>query len=654
MANERHYKIQIRNNCAFTNLGLEKKIPENHDRYKRYRDALRKIKRRCKIDFYNKQCERYKRNSKQLWTTINEVCGKNNDKSCTVSYITINGIKQYDSNKISDEFAKFFATVGERFSLKTPQSKYDIEHYLSKINRNPQSIFLSPCTEFEIKKLISSLENKKSSGHDGISNILLKDLSSVLAHPLYIIFNQSISTGCFPSIMKQADVSPLHKSGDIHIIDNYRLISLLITISKILEKIVYKRVYTFLNTTNQIYNSQYGFRSKHSCEHAVSELVGNILKGKENNMHTISVFLDLSKAFDTLEYSTLFRKLEIYGIRGNALDWFKSYLTDRTMRIKCNINSKIRYSEQKSITYGAPQGSCLGPLLFLIFCNDLYLNLEFTKCILFADNTTVYYSNKNLSLLVAPVEHDLLKLNDWFKANKLTLNKKKSVCILFRANNSIKTSNLTGIKIDNEEIKFVNNTKFLGVWLDKALDWTVHTNKLLMKIQRNAHLLYRSKNLLSLHAKKILYFTQIYSHISYGISIWGPMASKSCLNIISRTQKNCIQCVNTKEKEPFLSLNDIILLETLKFGWKVINQALPISLQNCALSTPQGHSLEKNHRYMTRNKNIPNVPKASNKLYKSSIFFKGISKFSELTLELKQVRSYRLFVKRVKTMLLTQ
>ena len=251
-----------------------------------------------------------------------------------MSSLTINGIKEYDSDKLSNEFANFFSSIGERYSKNTPQSNHDVYTYLSKIKRNDKSIFLSPCTEIEIIKIIKSLKPKKSSGHDGIANMLLKELSDVISQPLRRIFNHSIESGVFPDLMKVTDVIPLHKSRNVHVVDNYRSISLLMTISKILEKMMYTRVYTFLNTTKQIYDSQYGFLSKHSCEHAVSELVGHILKGKEKGEHTISIFLDLSKVFDTLEYSTLLKKLEIYSIRGIALNWFESYLTNRTMRAK--------------------------------------------------------------------------------------------------------------------------------------------------------------------------------------------------------------------------------------------------------------------------------------------------------------------------------
>ena len=160
---------------------------------------------------------------------------------------------------------------------------------------------------------------------------------------------------------------------------NYRPISLLLTISKILEKILYKRTYDFLNDNNELYHSQYGFRSKHSCENAISDLISQVLKNQQQNKYTAALFLDLSKAFDTLNHDLLLQKLEIYGVRGIALDWFRSYLNGRKMRLKCQTSEtkSQTYSEWYQMTHGTPQGSCLGPLLFLIFCNDLRLNLEY-------------------------------------------------------------------------------------------------------------------------------------------------------------------------------------------------------------------------------------------------------------------------------------
>ena len=197
--------------------------------------------------------------------------------------------------------------------------------------------------------------------------------------------------------MKLAEVVPLYKNKEIYLCNNYRPISLLITMSKVLEKLVYKRTYSFLNNTRQISDSQYGFRSKHSCEHAIQELVGKILKGQETGKSTLAVFLDLSKAFDTISHSMLFKKLDLYGIRGTCLDWFKSYLSGRQMRVKCLTASGLfYYSECVDIEFGTPQGSILGPLIFLLFNNDLHLHLSFSSCILFADDTTIYCTHKDL------------------------------------------------------------------------------------------------------------------------------------------------------------------------------------------------------------------------------------------------------------------
>ena len=198
---------------------------------------------------------------------------------------------------------------------------------------------------------------------------------------------------------------------------------------------MYSRTYKFLDENNQIYRSQYGFRAKHSCEHAIGELVSNIVKNQQKEKYTASLFLDLSKAFDTLDHKLLLHKLKIYGIHGVALQWFESYLSDRKLRVKCQVDDcgNYAYSNWHILMHGTPQGSCLGPLLFLIFCNDLRLNLTYMSCIQFADNTTLYYSHKNLRVLRCCIENDLSIVIDWFRANSLTLNVQKTNLLLFSA-----------------------------------------------------------------------------------------------------------------------------------------------------------------------------------------------------------------------------
>ena len=292
-------------------------------------------------------------------------------------------------------------------------------------------MFLHPTNKGEIRALINKLPNKHSSGFDDISNYLLKKICSEILTPLELIFNNSLTTGKFPIDMKKADVVPLYKNKSRDQMTNYRPISLLLTISKFLEKVVYKRTYKFLKKHKRIYRSQYGFRSNHLCEQAIGELLCEIIKGREQNKETIAVFLDLSKVFDTLDHNLLLAKLSKYDIRGQSLDWFASYMSNRSIRTKCSTQDGIQYSEYYNIEFGMPQGSCLGPLLVLIFTNDLHLHLENCSCIMFADDTTLYITHNKQNYMGWCIQEDLKILQDWFKANKLTLNLTKSVCMNF-------------------------------------------------------------------------------------------------------------------------------------------------------------------------------------------------------------------------------
>ena len=435
------------------------------NKYREYHKFLQRIKRAARQKYYRNLCIEFRNNSKRLWKVINSLTGKTKNKNDLVECLKIENIEITQQKKIAKEFAKHFSSVGECFASKIPSPDTPIQDYISQIPRSNISLFLTPTSPEEIKRIICNLLNKKSAGFDKINNILLKQISCAIAEPLSIIFNKSMNEGNFPQRMKLADTIPLYKAKEKYLVDNFRPISLLITLSKILEKLMHNQVYTYLNENNLLYRSQYGFRTRHSCENAVSELVSVILKGHETQKSTVAVFIDLSKAFDTLSHSILLQKLERYGIRGIVNDWFKSYLENRKLRCKLNNEQQVVYSNEYLVEYGAPQGSVLGPLLFLLFTNDLYQHLDHCGSILFADDTTIYMSHHNLNYINFCLEHDLKKISDWFKANSLTLNLAKTISMLFK--NKKSPGRIETIKIDQTNIPLVHETKFLGIWLDK-------------------------------------------------------------------------------------------------------------------------------------------------------------------------------------------
>ena len=321
----------------------------------------------------------------------------------------INGIKTYQGNEIASALASYFSTVGKCFAERIPKPTQSIKKYLEFLQSNSHSMYFSPCTEREVCSIIKQLPSKRSSGSDDISNILLREISSCVCEPLCLLINISLTEGKFPDLMKLAEVVPLYKGKARDQETNYRPISLLTTMSKVMEKVVYKRVYDFLTSTGQISETQYGFRPKHSCDHAVAQMIGTSLKNLENKKVTISVILDLSKAFDTIQHNIMLQKLELYGVCGVCLDWFKSYLENRQMRVKCRVTSTQGevLSGNHTVNYGTPQGSCLGPLIFLIFVNDMQLHLTDVESVQFADDTTIIFGHRNINYLKYCVERKL-------------------------------------------------------------------------------------------------------------------------------------------------------------------------------------------------------------------------------------------------------
>ena len=539
-----------------------------HTKYKEYRNQLTKILRKTKEEYYRTKCYEFKRNTSKLWNLINKITQKLHDKSCAIDYLKVDNIDTYDTKIMTEEFAKHFSTVGTKFAKRITRSQHTFTQYLQNIPLNPSSIFMKPTNKSEIAKLIESLPNKTSKGYDEISNVLLKELSPTICIPLEIIFNKSLEEGSFPKDMKLADVVPLFKNKERYLVNNYRPISLLVTISKILEKVVYTRTYNFLCTTNQLYQSQYGFRKGHSCENAICELVGIIAKNREEKKHTIGIFIDLSKAFDTLNHSMLLEKMSRYGIRGTSLNWFKSYLHGRSMRVKCtsNITGNLEYSSYHPLEYGTPQGSCLGPLLFLIYINDLQHSITYSSAILFADDTTLLQGHKNLKYLKWSMEEDLKHIIDWFRANLLTLNLDKTVCILFSANSNSTQSHIE-LELGDHKLTNAPYVKFLGVWLDQNLHWNKHLSTLIMKIKKNTNLLQIGNKFLNKDSKKLVYYAHIHSHITYGLVVCGNMIDQTQKAKIQKSMDKCFKLITYQipttlnyKKEKLLRFNDLKML----------------------------------------------------------------------------------------------
>ena len=228
-----------------------------------------------------------------MWQLINKIIKKENNKTNLVESLNKEGMILTEDKDIANEFGEYFASIGKTLANQRGKLTIGIDHYIDKIPQETSSLFLYPTTVTEIKQIIENLKSKPSSGYDGINNILLKEIKDSISIPLSIIFNKSLEEGIFPNKMKQADVSPLFKSKARNDKTNYRPISLLVTLLKVLEKIMYKRTYTYLDSKNLIICSQYGFRNKHLCELATCELLGEIVKGLENKKHTIAVYLDL-------------------------------------------------------------------------------------------------------------------------------------------------------------------------------------------------------------------------------------------------------------------------------------------------------------------------------------------------------------------------
>ena len=401
-------------------------------------------------------------------------------------------------------------------------------------NRNQIKFVIAHVSNEEVLDIINSLENK-STGPSSIPLRMLSIIPDLIILPLAHIITMSIVTGVYPDLLKIVKVIPIHKGGSSQDINNYRPISLLSIFDKIMEKMIHNKLYNFLEEHNILYHNQHGFRKNNSTIHALMQITERIKTSIDSGKFGCGIFIDLRKAFDTVNHSILLTKLEHYGIRGSMLKWFQSYLSGRKQFVSFNGVS----SELLENNCGVPQGSVLGHLLFLIYINDLPNISKILDFYLFADDTNIYHESNSLNDLERTVNKELNKFYLWLNLNRLSLNIDKTNFIIFHPYNKPVKQQVT-VKINNTAINEKEYIKYLGVLVDSSLNWKHHISTLAKKISRAIGIMYKLRPFLPLNVMKNVYYSLIYSQIIYAIEVWGS-AVKSEMTKILILQKRAMR-----------------------------------------------------------------------------------------------------------------
>ena len=532
-----------------------------HSKFKMYRNKINHLIKINKISYYNRYFTLHKSSIKNIWKGIREIVNLKPMNFNLPSKLLKDGNEINNSKDIANVFNDFFTQVGHNLANSVPIANRPPMSYMQ--NRQSNSIYLSPTSSNEIENEIDKLKSSKATGPYSIPMTILKLLKTFISKPLECIFNCSLLTGVVPNKFKIASVIPIFKKASHMIVNNYRPISLLSIFNQLLEKIVSKRLTSFIINHNILYSKQFGFRSQHSTIQAVLSIIDKIQEGVENRKYSCGVFLDLSKAFDTVNHNILLQKLEHYGIRGVVLKWFQSYLEDRKQFVSIgNVRSDTSY-----ISCGVPQGSVLGPLLFLLYINDIQKSSDLLDFHLFADDSSLFYSAKSLSELESIITCQLSHVHKWLCANKLSLNIEKSSFVIFHPTQKKLDYNVQ-IFLNDLSIKREYTIKYLGITIDCNLNWKSHVAEISKKIKRNIGVICKLRNFVNSHILKNLYYSLIYPYLIYGIVVWGNTYTSST-NPLFLLQKKLVRIIMFSDyldhtNSIFLALN-ILKFQDLVF-----------------------------------------------------------------------------------------
>lgn len=511
--------------------------------YRRYRNFCNSLLKRLKREYERQEINKAGKNNKQLWGVINNITCRFKERETANHLLSLSSTPKRSVNLIND----YFINVGKNLAEKClPPNNIKP---LTRTNINAKSMVILPIEEREVRNIIVDLRTNAAAGWDEISAGILKAHADKIVPPLTYVCNLALAGGSFPKAFKKSIVHPIFKSGDRNCLCNYRPIAVLSTFSKILERIMNGRLVDFLEANNLLAPSQYGFRTGKSTADAVHDLTNYIVTNMDKGDKVLGIFLDIAKAFDTVSVPILIRKLEDVGVRGTQLDLYKDYLIGRTQCVKINQYT----SEESTISYGVPQGSVLGPTLFLIYINDLgMLPLSNGKIITFADDTALLFSGETWWEVFNSAQSGLDVVATYLKNNLLTLNADKTKYLTFTIKSIPQISNHLNIiahtcpdphnSCSCTHLKRVESVKYLGIIIDGNLRFHSYINSLNSRLRKLVYIFKTLRHVADENVCKTVYYSLVQSLITYCIISWGG-AHKSTILELEKTQRLILKVI---------------------------------------------------------------------------------------------------------------
>lgn len=630
LINSIKHRDKLRRNLNFNNH------IEVH-RYKTYRNHLTNLIKKTRENYYKQLLDKANKDQKAIWDVFKKITGVSTRTKNKIS-LNVDGITVTDDNKLANDFNNHFINIGIEMQTKITkhseitQSKYDT------VQHNPATMFLQPVTEEEVMREIGTLKSNCATGPDNISSRVIKYCKEQLCKPLVHLINIIFQSGKFPSNLKTSIVTPVYKAKAHNDIGNYRPISIISNIAKIVEKCIKSRLLSFFQKHKILNQQQFGFTQNKSTSDAIYEVLDMITNSVNKDEKTSAVFVDLAKAFDTVPHGRLLTKLERYGIRGNAYNLFSSYLSDRVQTVKIDNT----YSSPRTVRIGIPQGTVLGPICFLIYVNDVFdLDIE-GRIISYADDTVMIFRGDSNESVRDMMERGLTQLKTWLEINLLSLNIDKTKYIYFTLTADPSIQQTIQIHDFNckqkinclcSSVSKVSNIRYLGIIIDENLRWNEHIIHINNKLRKILPKFYQIRNITNSEIKKTLYFALVESNIRYGITAWGSAYDKA-IYPLQILQKTLIKVLYMKSKffqsEQLFRETELMTIRNLYY-FEILTFVHRHNSRFETITPSYNTRVHINKQYK--------LPKPNKSHYRRTVFYLGLKLYNKLPPEIKSIVS---------------